>query len=372
MNLAAALMAQRIRGGLQKQQIQLNEAAARRALLRWFRRYARPLPWRKSPSPYAIWVSEVMLQQTQVATVIPYFRRFVRAFPTVTSLARARLEHVLELWSGLGYYRRARHLHRAAQVLVRDFHGIFPRELRQARSLPGIGDYTARAVLSIAYNLPYAVLEGNVARVVARLHAIRGSLHQPHFRRTVERELDGLLSRPQPGNFNQALMELGQTVCLPRAPRCPVCPLQAWCRAFQRGQPQEYPTARPRRAAELHHLATAIIRRGEQVAMVRGLDEGLLGDLWNFPSAFGPTRAAAVTRLQEKLATLVPGAAHIGVHLSGIRHRITHRVIRVDPYRVEIDTGTKTNGLRWLSLSRLSRAAISQLTRKIAAQIRED
>ena len=311
-----------------------------------------------------------MLQQTQVATVIPYFRRFLRAFPTVTSLARAPLERVLELWSGLGYYRRARHLHRAAQILSRDFKGVFPRELRQARSLPGIGDYTARAVLSIAYHLPYTVFDGNVARVVARLRAIRGSLHQPHFRRAIERELEGLLSRRQPGNFNQALMELGQTVCLPRAPRCPECPLRAWCEAFRRGQPQSYPASRLRRATELHHLATAIIRRGDQVAVVRGLDEGLLGDLLNFPAAFGPTRAAALTRLQEKLATIVPGAAHLGARLGGIRHRITHRAIRVDLYPGEIGAGA--NGFRWFSLSRLSRAAISQLSRKIAAQIRED
>jgi A/G-specific adenine glycosylase len=313
-----------------------------------------------------------MLQQTQVATVIPYFRRFVRAFPTVTNLARARLERVLELWSGLGYYRRARHLHRTARVLVRDFNGVFPRELRQARSLPGIGDYTARAVLSIAYHLPYTVLDGNVARVVARLGTIRGSLHQPRFSRSVERELEGLLSRRQPGNFNQALMELGQTVCLPRAPRCPVCPLRNWCEAFHRGRPESYPASRPRRATELHHLATGVIRRGEQVAMVRGLDEGLLGDLWNFPSAFGPTRAEAVTRLQEKLVTIVPGAAHIGVRLGGIRHRITHRAIRVDLYPVEISAGAEANGFRWLSLSRLSHAAISQLSRKIAAKIMED
>ena len=371
MNLAAALTA-RIRGGLERPQVQLDEAAARRALLRWFRRHARPLPWRKSRSPYTIWVSEVMLQQTQVATVIPYFRRFVRAFPTVTSLAQARLERVLELWSGLGYYRRARHLHGAARILVRDFKGVFPREFRQARSLPGIGDYTARAVLSIAYHLPYTVLDGNVARVVARLRAIRGSLHEARFSRRVERELEGLLSRRQPGNFNQALMELGQTVCLPRAPRCPVCPLCTWCEAFHRGQPQAYPAARPRRATELHHLATAVIRRGGQVAMVRGLDEGLLGDLWNFPSAFGPTRAAALTRLQEKLVTMVPGAAHLGVRLGGIRHRITHRAIRVDLYPVEIGAGAEAKGFRWLALSRLSHAAISQLSRKIAAQIRED
>ena len=196
-------------------QLTIAQVAVRSALLRWFQRRARELPWRKTHSPYPIWVSEVMLQQTQVATVIPYYLRFLRAFPTVKRLAQARRERVLELWSGLGYYRRARNLHDAARIVSQNFGGRFPRDYFQARALPGIGDYTARAVLSIAFNQPYAVTDGNVARVVARLNAREGNIHQPSFRSAVGRELDQLLSRRQPGNFNQAMMELGQTVCLP-------------------------------------------------------------------------------------------------------------------------------------------------------------
>src|ERR1019366_8641816 len=178
----------------------------RRKLLAWFQAEARDLPWRGTHDPYAIWVSEVMLQQTQIATVIPYYLRFLEAFPVVAELAAAPLERVLELWSGLGYYRRARHLHQAAQAVVADYSGRFPDDYTDLVSLPGIGDYTAKAVLSIAFNRPYAVLDGNVARVVARLFALQGNLHQPQFRRAVEGELTQLLSRRLPGDFNQAMI----------------------------------------------------------------------------------------------------------------------------------------------------------------------
>lgn len=216
-------------------------AAIRRTLLAWFRKHARALPWRGTGDPYAVWVSEIMLQQTQIATVIPYYLRFLAAFPTISHLARAPLERVLELWSGLGYYRRARHLHQAAQALAGQFAGKFPEDYDALRTLPGIGDYTAKALLSIAFNQPFAVLDGNVARVVARLFRLRGNLHQPEFRRSVEAELAGLLSRRQPGDFNQALMELGQTVCLPRGPVCPACPLASWCEACQSENPEAFP-----------------------------------------------------------------------------------------------------------------------------------
>lgn len=343
--------------------------AIRRALLRWFAQHARSLPWRQTNDPYAIWVSEVMLQQTQVATVIPFYRRFLSLFPTAKRLARAPLEQVLELWSGLGYYGRARQLHEAAKILCRRFEGRFPKDIQQARSLPGIGEYTARAVLSIAYNSPYPALDGNVARVVGRLLALKGGLSQPNFRRSVERELDRLVSRRQPGKFNQAVMELGQTICRPRAPRCLACPLRAWCRGYQIGSPESYPAPRPRRATEFRYLATAIIRRGGKVAMVRGLDEGLLGELWNFPAAFGHSRAEALNRLKEKLNRITSGSVHFGRPMAEIHHGITYRSIRVHLYPAKFPLNIRRNAFRWFSLSHLDRIAISQLGRKTAAQL---
>jgi A/G-specific adenine glycosylase len=345
-------------------------AAFRRTLLRWFRRNARQLPWRKTRDVYAIWVSEVMLQQTQISTVIPFYERFLSAFPDLHSLARAPLERVLSVWSGLGYYRRAENLRLSAQMLVRDFGGQFPPDYAEARKLPGVGDYTARAVLSIAYGLPYAVLDGNVARVAARLGAIRGSLNEPGFRRAVEVEVVRLLSRRQPGSFNQALMELGQTVCVPFTPACPACPLREWCHAYHQGNPETYPSPRPRRAAELRYLAAAVIRYGQsgRVGLVRGLDEGLLGGLWNFPSAFGASRLQARAHLSDKLAALARGRIRVGDSLGEVRHFITYRSIRVDLYPVET-FGDPVDSLRWFLLSRIRHAAVSALARKIGEKL---
>lgn len=343
-----------------------QQLGLRRALLAWYGRSARDLPWRNNPSPYAVWVSEVMLQQTQVASVIPYYLRFLQAFPTLKSLAQARLERVLELWSGLGYYRRARNLHAAARLVARKFAGRIPDDYTQVRSLPGIGDYTARAILSIAYQQPFALMDGNVARVAARLKALKGNVNQPRFRSAVEVELQQLLSRRRPGDFNQALMELGQTVCLPRAPRCLVCPCRKWCEGFRRKIPEAFPLPRPRRAKEFHHLAAAIIRRGTQVALVRGLDDGLLADLWNYPAAFGETPAEALRNLQAKLFGHVPSPLKFGAFFAELRHTITHRSIRVRLYPIKFHGSISTSWFKWFPTGRLDRSAISQLARKIS------
>ncbi|MGA2072155.1 MAG: A/G-specific adenine glycosylase [Terriglobia bacterium] len=346
-----------------------DEAAIRSALLAWFRRNARSLPWRGSGDPYAVWVSEVMLQQTQVATVIPYYQRFLETFPTVADLASASLERVLQQWSGLGYYRRARHLHQAAKQLVRSYGGSLPRDYDKIRSLAGVGDYTARAILSIAFNLPFTVLDGNVARVVSRVAAVPGNLHQPGFRRAVEAELERLLSRHRPGRFNQALMELGQTICLPRAPQCAACPVRGWCLGYKTGHPEVFPQPRPRRAAESHYLAAAILRRGPRVAMVRGLDDGLLDDLWNFPSAFGRSSAEALEGLRDKLAGFGFAALTRQDFIAELHHGITYRSICVRAYAAEISDVSRKKGLRWFPISSLGQAAISQLARKIARQV---
>jgi len=343
----------------------------RRALLTWFRTHARPLPWRGARDPYPIWVSEVMLQQTQISTVIPYYQRFLEHFPALPDLAKAPLERVLELWSGLGYYRRARHLHQAAQMVIEKLGEKFPEDYVGLRALPGIGDYTARALLSMAFNQPFAVLDGNVARVVARLLALRGHLHQSQFRGTVETELAKLLSRRKPGNFNQAVMELGQTLCLPRGPRCSACPLKPWCRAFRSSHPEAFPLPRPRRAGESRDLAAALLRRGARVALVRGLEEGLLDDLWNFPSALGGSPAEARERLREKLYRLTGSPISLGEPAAEFLHGITYRAIRARIYPVEGPFETKRGSVRWLPLPRLPGAAISQLARKIALKIQE-
>ena len=214
------------------------------------------------------------------------------------------------------------------------------------------------------------MLDGNVARVVARLCSLRGNLHQPQFRRTVETELDGLLSRREPGNFNQAMMELGQTICLPRGPRCSACPLAKWCGGYRSGNPEAFPLPRPRRAAESHHLAVALLRRGTRVAMVRGLDDGLLDDLWNFPSAFGAHPRKPWKSLRAKLRRL--DAAHLftlGEPLAEFRHGITFRSIQGRIYPVQTARPIRHASLHWFELKELPQAAISQLARKIVQRI---
>jgi A/G-specific adenine glycosylase len=307
-----------------------------------------------------------MLQQTQVATVIPYYKRFLRAFPNCKSLAEAPFGKVAKQWSGLGYYRRARLLQRGARKMLEDFSGRFPATYDEAREIPGVGHYTASAVLSIAYNRPFPALDGNVARVVARVEALRGNLGESKFRRAVERRLQSLISVRKPGNFNQAIMELGQTICLPRGPLCHACPVQKWCRALRVGRPQNFPVPRSRRATESCQMATAVIRNEHKVALVRGLDKGLLEDLWNFPSAFGNTQEQAFENLRSKLATFVDTAIHCQGRIGNVRHGITFRSIHVTLYEVPVRPESAGTRFHWLPISQLRRAAASQLAKKIA------
>ncbi len=354
--------------------------AMRRSLLRWFRKNARPLPWRESNDFYHVWLSEIMLQQTQVETVIPYFRRFIRAFPNLQALAEAPLEQVLEHWSGLGYYRRARHLHQAAQIIVAEWGGQFPRDWKSVRALPGVGDYTARAILSIADNQPYAVLEGNVARVMARLLALRGNIRRAHFRQTVERQAQALLSRWHPGEFNQAVMEIGQTLCRLREPRCPQCPLRRWCRARRLGQAEAFPEPSPRRPTVRRHLALAIIPQDGRLLVVKGLDEGLTPDLWNFPSAFGSSPQQALRALRRKIGSVTNARLPLSQPVAEFRHNITYRSIRARVYLAKAEVRSPARrasqhdaaaDTRWLTLDQLRRAALAQVARKAIQCLRD-
>ncbi len=268
-----------------------------RRLLDWFGIHRRELPWRASRDPYRIWVAEIMLQQTRIAAVMPYYERFLTRFPTVEALARAPQDDVLKLWSGLGYYSRARNLHRAAQEIVARHGGEFPRTLDAALALPGIGSYTAAAVLSIAYDAPLAVLDGNVARVLARLGAVRGDLREPRrWRKLSEMAQSHLAARlparlpayDAPGDWNQALMELGETICTPQIPRCGACPVARWCLARARGLTREIPAPRKKRAPVRVRIAAVILRdpRGRTLLVQDpgAHDDVLFSRMWQFPA----------------------------------------------------------------------------------------
>ncbi len=247
---------------------------SRRRLLRWYRRVRRDLPWRRTRDPYAIWLSEVMLQQTTVAAVVPYYERFLGRFPDVGVLARARLDTVLAAWSGLGYYRRARNLHAAAKIVAREG---FPAGAAGWRALPGVGVYTAAAIASIVHGEPISAVDGNVERVLSRMHRIRRDPGR------IKELAQAWISPRAPGNHNQAVMELGATVCTPRRPRCDECPVRTSCSG--RDSPGRYPVPRARPKPIHEHRAVAFVLRGECVKLVRNKEAGRLGGMWDLPEA---------------------------------------------------------------------------------------
>jgi A/G-specific adenine glycosylase len=300
-------------------------------VLRWYRRHRRALPWRETRDPYAIWVSEVMLQQTQVATALPYYRAFLARFPTFASLAAAREPQVLAAWSGLGYYRRARHLHAAARQVVCDHHGRIPDNPQTFARLPGVGRYTTGAVLSISFDRPLPALDGNVARVLSRVYAMRATVRDPGGARRLWSLAGTLVPMRRPGDWNQALMELGATVCLPRTPRCGDCPIAKWCAARAQGRTGAYPPAPARRATERVRRAVALIERRRRMLMTprRG---PLLEGLWEPPGVELPGTSPARPRLARALRAL---GVHARLVPTGrtVRHVITHRRVEVEVWR---------------------------------------
>jgi A/G-specific adenine glycosylase len=358
-------------------------AGFQRRLLAWFRANRRDFPWRRGRDPYRIWLAEVMLQQTRIAAVLPYYRRFLRKFPGVRALARAREANVLKAWSGLGYYGRARNLRRAAQQIVARHGGKFPRELGAALALPGVGRYTAAAVLSIAYGAPLAVLDGNVARVLARLFAVQDDLRDAKRWQSLQESANALLDPKSPGDWNQAVMELGATLCTPRAPQCLLCPVAEFCQARKLGLADSLPALRKKRATENIELAAAILlaRHGHTLLLPPPtLPKGkaahervsvLVSKLWHFPTIAVRTDPAA--ELQAHLNEILPrSVAKQPLRLEllpAVRHAVTHHAITLRPFRVSVTELPRLPGAKTILLSDVtspSSLAISNLTRKAA------
>jgi A/G-specific adenine glycosylase len=345
--------------------------AVRRRLLSWYDANRRDLPWRRTGDPYAIWISESMLQQTRVETVIPYYERFLARFPDPRALADAELEEVLELWTGLGYYSRARNLHRAARVLVRDHDGALPGDAESLRTLPGVGRYTAGAVASIAFDRPEPVVDGNVARVLARLHAIEEDVGASATIRRLWKEAAELAAGPRPGDLNQALMELGATVCTPRRPRCPICPLARRCAAFREGDPEALPVkAKKSPPRPVRAVAGFVARRGRWLAVQRPT-EGLLGGLWELPGGEplpGEEPSTAMVRtLRERTGLAIPGVDALG----DVDHVFTHLRLTLHVFRCKPPAGrVRLSGFedhRWLSPDDFAALPQGGATRKALA-----
>jgi A/G-specific adenine glycosylase len=256
-----------------------------RNLLHWYTQNKRNFPWRRTKDPYRIWISEIMLQQTRVDTVLPYYQKFLQTFPDIRSLARAPLQKVLKSWEGMGYYARARNLHRAAKLMAKNHHARIPDQYQTLHSLPGFGLYTTAAVLSIVYHQPFAVVDGNVARVLTRLFAYRGDIQIQRTREKLFQLAQLLLSVKTPGDFNQATMELGARVCTPLNPKCDACPVFKFCRAVQLGDPTGFPVHRKKPELADRSFIIGIIQKGKKVLMRHRQQENFMGEMWEFPTA---------------------------------------------------------------------------------------
>lgn len=330
-------------------------AELRSQLLEWYARSGRTLPWRETQDPYAIWISEIMLQQTQVKTVLPYFERWMRQFPSIAALATAELQAVLKAWEGLGYYARARNLHRAAQQVVAEHQGRFPTDLDNVLKLPGIGRTTAGGILSAAFNQPISILDGNVKRVLARLIA----LEMPPSRALKQLwAISDQLIDPRNGrDFNQALMDLGATVCTPKNPACLVCPWRSHCKAYNLGVQSELPMSETRAAIPHKVIGVAVIWKDQRILIDRRKAEGLLGGLWEFPGGKlepGETIEECIQReIREELAIEI----EVGEQLIVVAHTYTHFRVTLNVHHCRYRSGEpqtiECDEVRWVTVGEL-------------------
>jgi A/G-specific adenine glycosylase len=351
----------------------------RKNLLAWFGQFQRELPWRRDKDPYRIWLSEIMLQQTRVAAAIPYYERFITHFPDVQSLAEAPQDQVLRLWSGLGYYSRARNLQKAAEQIVARHGGRFPESTEGALALPGIGNYTAAAILSIAYNKKLAVLDGNVARVLARLAAIQGDLRAGSRWKQLQDTANTLLDPRSPGDWNQAVMELGATLCTPQSPQCLLCPVGNLCEARKQGLVDSIPAKRIKRATEVITLTAVVFvdPQGNTLLLpppktpVKDASHAnvtaLLSRLWHFPTI--EVKRDAAKELQTHAEKHLFTATHLRVKLHAlkkVRHAVTYRSITLLPFRADVAKLPRVPHAKTVPLDDLSAIPVSNLTRKVA------
>ncbi len=339
-------------------------------LLAWYGLEGRDLPWRHTRDPYRIWLSEIMLQQTTVAAVIPYYERFLEQFPTVASLAAASLDEVITLWAGLGYYSRARNLHQAARQLVEGQGGIFPDTLDALTALPGVGRSTAGAILSIAFDKPAPILDGNVRRVLVRLFAWKDDPRSSRAEKQLWAWAEALTSVDRPHDYAQAIMDLGATICTPREPACDRCPLQGLCLAHGQGLAKALPVSRKQQKVPVRKQVALVISAAEGLLLRQRPAEGFLGGLWEFPTADLPdglAAAQAAGRLRDDL-----GLRGILEEYSKVRHAYSHFKLELAVFRVAVaDVGRVAEGraYRWCSVDELERLPLHGAHRKVCSQL---
>ena len=347
-----------------------------RRLLTWYEREQRQLPWRGHADAYAVWVSEIMLQQTRVETVIPYFERWMQRFPTIQSLASSTQQQVLSLWEGLGYYSRARNLHKAAQVVVEQYAGQLPQDRVNLEKLPGIGAYTAGAIASIAFGKDEAALDGNIRRVLARVFAVRTPARSP----AGEKELWELARRCLPpgraGDYNQALMDLGSAVCTPHAPQCLICPLLEICAGHKLGLQEKLPVIPPRQKIPHLTVAAAVVRRADTVLIAQRAQSDLLGGMWEFPGGTLENDETFEEGLQREIreelntAVLIEGPFgiynHAYTHFTVTLHAFLCRLAGPEPQAIE------ASQLRWVQPGALASFPMGKIDRQIANRLEHE
>src|ERR1700761_5318079 len=346
-----------------------SPSAARPALLlAWYDRHRRVLPWRppagQRPDPYAVWLSEIMLQQTGVKTVGPYFQKFLARWPTVAALGRASLDDVLRMWAGLGYYSRARNLHACAAAVLRDHAGVFPDTEEGLRSLPGIGPYTAAAIAAIAFRRRTMPVDGNIERVVSRLYAVEEAL--PQAKPLIQQLAATLLGESRAGDSAQALMDLGSTICTPKKPACALCPLNADCISRSRGDQETFPRKAPKKTGELRRGAAFVVTRGDQLLVRTRPEKGLLGGMTEVPNSSWLAEQDDETALQQ--APALKGVARWHRRLGVVTHVFTHFPLELVVYTANVAARTSApDGMRWVPIATLKDEALPNVMRKVIA-----
>lgn len=338
-------------------------------LAQWFEKNKRKLPWRETRNPYHIWVSEVMLQQTQVNTVIPYYHRFLDQFPTIEALATAPTDRLMKAWEGLGYYARARNLQHAARTILSDFNGQLPGTHDQLLTLKGFGSYTAASVSSIAFGEPFAAVDGNVIRVISRLFAVADDIKKPKTKEHIQKIADELLPHDRPGAFNEAMMELGAVVCTPKAPKCASCPVQLYCEANRQDKVDSYPFKSKRPSLPHYRIAVGVIHKDDEVLIALRPTDGLLGNLWEFPGGKlkeGETLAECCKReILEETGLNV----EVGEQFAEVKHTYTHFKITLYAFRCDYRSGNpepKTSQeIRWVSVHDLHSYAFPKANKRV-------
>lgn len=346
-------------------------------LLTWYAKYKRILPWRDNPNPYAVWVSEIMLQQTRVETVIPYFHKWMKLFPTVKDLAKADEQDVLNAWEGLGYYSRARNLHKAAKIVAEKFNGELPHNLEDLHSLPGIGKYTVGAIASMAFKMDEATLDGNLRRVFSRLFDVNEFADSPTGEKLLWELARENLPKGQAGDYNQALMDLGATICLPKNPKCLLCPLMELCESRKNGTQELRPVLKPKKKVPQYVDVAAVIVKNKKVLLNQRPADGLLGNMWEFPNArlgslISPSSARELNPAEE-LTKAIKSATKIQVKkkeaMGIVNHAYTHFKVTVHVYRCESILIPKNKNLKWVMIADLENYPMGKIDRQIANNI---